>query len=134
MSNLLKNFIRENFLLVPSEAININNLMSNHYIIIQVTDGVHIAVGFSAANLAIIEAPDGLIIVDVTDHPDNAKRIIREFRKISKQPIKAFVYTHSHPDHIGGGAVCSVSHFMYTTHCLSHTQTHADTHTRARAL
>ncbi|KAJ8310152.1 hypothetical protein KUTeg_012017 [Tegillarca granosa] len=50
----------------------------------------------------MVIAPDGLIIVDVTETADASKEIFKEFRKISSKPVKAIVYTHYHHDHIMG--------------------------------
>jgi len=70
-----------------------------------IADGIHLAVGFAASNVAMIEAPDGLIIIDTTESTAAAANILAEFRKISSAPIAAIVYTHSHRDHISGASV-----------------------------
>lgn len=73
--------------------------------VIEVTEGVHVAVGFGIANSILIEGEDGLIIVDTMESLEAAGRIAERFRAISDKPVKALVYTHSHPDHIlGAGA------------------------------
>lgn len=71
--------------------------------VIKVADGVHVAVGFGIANSIMLEGEDGIIIVDVMETLESAQAVATEFRKISQKPVKAFIYTHSHPDHIGGG-------------------------------
>lgn len=54
----------------------------------------------------MIEAPDGLIIVDTTEAIKTAQAIRKEFRKISPtKPIKALMYTHNHADHTFGAKV-----------------------------
>ncbi|MGM0450066.1 MAG: alkyl sulfatase dimerization domain-containing protein [Pseudomonadota bacterium] len=70
--------------------------------VIEVTEGVHVAVGFGIANSIMIEGDDGLIIIDTMESMEAAERIHERFRAISDKPIKAVVYTHSHPDHIFG--------------------------------
>ncbi|OWF47150.1 alkyl/aryl-sulfatase BDS1-like [Mizuhopecten yessoensis] len=70
--------------------------------IVKVTDNAYMAIGFALGNSIMLIAPEGLIIVDVTESIVAAKAILEEFRKISKKPIKALVYTHNHADHIGG--------------------------------
>ncbi len=73
--------------------------------IIQVTEGVHLAIGYALANVIMIEGDDGLIIVDTTESSVAAEEIKAEFDKISTKPVKAIIYTHSHPDHVNGAAV-----------------------------
>ncbi|HIE84592.1 MAG TPA: MBL fold metallo-hydrolase, partial [Dehalococcoidia bacterium] len=70
--------------------------------VITVTDGVHVAIGFALANSIMIEGDSGIIIVDTTENPVAAKEILAEFRKISKKPVVAIVYTHYHADHVMG--------------------------------
>lgn len=73
--------------------------------IIEVTDGVHVAVGYGLANSIMIEGPEGLIIVDTMESIEEAQAVWQEFRKISDKPVKAIVYTHNHTDHIFGSTV-----------------------------
>ncbi|MGI9280287.1 MAG: alkyl/aryl-sulfatase [Endozoicomonas sp.] len=69
----------------------------------EVTDGVHVAVGYGLANSIMIEGDDGIIIVDVMESKEAAEKVMAEFRKITDKPIKALIYTHNHADHILGG-------------------------------
>ena len=71
----------------------------------KVTNGVYIAMGFGIANSIMLEGTDGIIIVDTTETAEAAHEVLAEFRKITDKPVKAIVYTHSHPDHIGGASV-----------------------------
>jgi alkyl sulfatase BDS1-like metallo-beta-lactamase superfamily hydrolase len=73
--------------------------------VIKVTDGVWVAVGFSDANSILIEGEGGSIVVDTTSDAENARAVKAEFAKLSTAPVRAIVYTHSHPDHTGGGGV-----------------------------
>ncbi|WP_162925863.1 alkyl sulfatase dimerization domain-containing protein [Isoalcanivorax indicus] len=72
--------------------------------VIEVTDGVHVAVGFGIANSIMIEGDDGVIIVDTMESLQAAERVAERFRAITDKPVKALIYTHSHPDHIFGAA------------------------------
>jgi len=68
-------------------------------------DGVWIIGGYSIANFCVIEAPEGLIVYDTGDYAEEGKllrQVIEE--KISKRPIKAIIYSHSHYA-LGGGAL-----------------------------
>jgi len=72
---------------------------------IKVTDGVWVAVGFSDANSALIVGDGGSIVVDTTSDADDAKTVKAEFAKLSTAPVRAIIYTHSHPDHTGGAGI-----------------------------
>ena len=73
--------------------------------IIEVTEGVYTAVGYSVSTCTMIEGDDGVIIVDTTIDVAGAERIFAEFRKITNKPIVAIIFTHAHGDHIGGASV-----------------------------
>ena len=68
----------------------------------KIADNVYSAVGWQLGNVAMIEAPEGLIIVDTGESVSESRKIMAEFRKVSDKPVKAIVYTHFHPDHING--------------------------------
>ena len=70
--------------------------------IIKVTEGVWQATGYGLANSIMIEGEDGIIIVDAMMSYESGAQVMEEFRKITDKPVKAIVYTHSHPDHING--------------------------------
>ena len=73
--------------------------------VIKVTDGVYAAVGFSDANSVLIQGDGGSIIVDTTADVTDASAVKAEFAKLSAAPVRAIIYTHSHPDHTGGATV-----------------------------
>lgn len=68
----------------------------------KVADNVYSAVGWQLGNVVMIEAPEGLIIVDTGESVSASRQIMAEFRKITDKPVRAVVYTHFHPDHING--------------------------------
>ena len=70
--------------------------------VVQAAPGVWVAVGFGIANSILIEGEDGAIVVDTMESLESAQAVAAEFAKVSAKPVKAIVYTHSHPDHIGG--------------------------------
>ena len=43
--------------------------------VIQVTEGVYVAVGFALANVVMVEGDDGLIIIDTTEGMDAARAV-----------------------------------------------------------
>ncbi len=73
--------------------------------VIQVTEGVHVAIGFGLANSILIEGDNGNIIVDCLESNEVAEKVKAAFDKISSKPVKALIYTHNHADHIFGAGV-----------------------------
>lgn len=73
--------------------------------IIEVTEGVHVAVGYGIANSILLEGDDGFIVVDTLESVEEARAMSAEFRRIvGAKPLKAIIYTHNHPDHTFGAA------------------------------
>jgi glyoxylase-like metal-dependent hydrolase (beta-lactamase superfamily II) len=73
--------------------------------VIRVTDGVYVAVGYSASNVILIQGDTGSIIVDTATDPVAARAIRTAFGDRLRAPVQAIIYTHSHPDHTGGARV-----------------------------
>src|SRR5215470_16986254 len=73
--------------------------------VIRVTDGVYVAVGYSASNVILIQGDGGSIIVDTATDPAAARAIRAAFGALLVAPVRAIIYTHSHPDHTGGARV-----------------------------
>jgi alkyl sulfatase BDS1-like metallo-beta-lactamase superfamily hydrolase len=73
--------------------------------VIRVTDGVYVAVGYSASNVILIQGDSGSIIVDTSTDPVDARAVRTAFGDLLRPPVRAIIYTHSHPDHTGGTRV-----------------------------
>jgi alkyl sulfatase BDS1-like metallo-beta-lactamase superfamily hydrolase len=73
--------------------------------VIRVTDGVYVAVGYSASNVILIQGDAGSIIVDTATDPVAARAIRNALGGLLREPVRAIIYTHSHPDHTGGARV-----------------------------
>lgn len=75
-----------------------------HRGLFEVVPGIYQVRGADAANVTIVEGPEGLVIMDAGMGYDNARAsmdLYREHRGHDK-PVVAVVYSHSHIDHYGG--------------------------------
>lgn len=68
----------------------------------KVADNIHVAIGYGIANSIMIEGRDGVVIIDTMTTMEEATEVRAEFAKITTKPVKAIIYTHSHPDHVFG--------------------------------
>lgn len=94
----------------PAAAVTSPEALSAHSAefrreVVKVADGVYVAIGYGIANSILLEGSDGVIVVDTMETAESAREVLAEFRKITDKPVKAIIYTHSHPDHIGGARV-----------------------------
>jgi cyclase len=51
-------------------------------------------------NTLVVVQKDGVVLVD-TKMPGNGPAILSEIKKVTDNPIKLIINTHSHPDHVG---------------------------------
>jgi alkyl sulfatase BDS1-like metallo-beta-lactamase superfamily hydrolase len=91
----------------PPIPVGANKALAEHSKIFKkgvekVGDNIFAAIGYGIANSIMIEGDDGVIIVDTMTTMEEAAEVLAEFRKITPKPVKAIIYTHSHPDHIFG--------------------------------
>jgi alkyl sulfatase BDS1-like metallo-beta-lactamase superfamily hydrolase len=73
--------------------------------VIEVTEGVYVAIGFGLANSILLVGSDGVIIVDTMESNEAAIPVKTAFDKITTKPVKAIIYTHYHPDHTFGAEI-----------------------------
>ena len=73
--------------------------------IIEVTEGIHVAVGFALANAIMIEGDGSNIIIDTTGTVETAQEVKELFDSINSNPVEAIIYTHNHGDHTYGATV-----------------------------
>ena len=54
--------------------------------VIEVVEGIHVAIGYGLANSILIEGKDGVIIVDTMESAEAAKPVNEAFKKITNKP------------------------------------------------
>ena len=70
--------------------------------IYKVAEGVYSAVGYGIANSIMLVGKDGVIIIDTMETKEAGQEVWNDLQKLTSLPLKAIIYTHSHPDHING--------------------------------
>lgn len=70
--------------------------------------GVFVAIGYGLANVVMIDAPDGLIMVDTLESIRAAEGLlpwVNGLRERTGKDITDIIYTHNHADHVFGAGV-----------------------------
>ena len=70
--------------------------------------GVHVAIGYGLANVILIEADEGLILVDTLESIRAAQGLkpwLDQMRARTGKEITDLIYTHNHADHVFGAGV-----------------------------
>ena len=71
--------------------------------IVKTGERTHTLIGYNVANVSLIEAPEGLILVDGMAQENSAREAAADIaERFPGQPIRAVVYTHFHNDHVNG--------------------------------
>ncbi|WP_102050913.1 alkyl sulfatase dimerization domain-containing protein [Pygmaiobacter massiliensis] len=74
--------------------------------IYKIGENIYSAVGYALNYPTMIVGDDGIILVDASETIGSMEEIMKEFRKITDLPVKAFILTHNHGDHWGGMTAC----------------------------
>ncbi len=68
----------------------------------QVAEQFFVAAGYGNANMAMVVGNDGVLLIDSLENAEAAREALADLRRFSDKPVKALIYTHSHPDHSSG--------------------------------
>ncbi len=74
----------------------------------EVIPGIHMAIGYGLANLIVVDAPEGLILVDTLESIRAAEGVlpwVNDLRDKTGKDITDIIYTHNHADHVFGAGV-----------------------------
>ena len=97
----------------PASADAVNPSLAAHSAIFrrsfeEVVPGIHLAIGYGLANVILVDAPDGLIMVDALESMDAAEGLLPDVRRLrarTGKDITDIIYTHNHADHVFGAGV-----------------------------
>jgi alkyl sulfatase BDS1-like metallo-beta-lactamase superfamily hydrolase len=68
----------------------------------QVAEDFYVAVGYGNANMTMVVGTDGILLIDSMETEEAARQALGDLRKVTDKPIRALIYSHSHPDHSSG--------------------------------
>ena len=68
----------------------------------QVAEHFYVAVGYGQSNMTMVAGTDGVLLIDCLETEEHARHALNDLRTVTDKPIKAVIYSHSHPDHISG--------------------------------
>jgi cyclase len=63
--------------------------------------------GEKGANTGFVIGKNGILMIDSTFSPDDAKQVLKNIRSVTQKPIKYLFNTHHHADHTFGNQVFS---------------------------
>lgn len=70
--------------------------------ITEVTEDVWFVLGLGHSNAIFIEADSSVILIDTLDTYERGEKLLGQIRQKTEKEVKTIIYTHSHPDHLGG--------------------------------
>ena len=74
------------------------------FVLKEIGPGVYAAIS-QESNAGFIIGDDAVLVVDSFYHPNTARALLSEIRKITPKPIRYVVNTHYHLDHVAGDQV-----------------------------
>ena len=108
---------------VPMKAVK----LGKHSYFVQGLPGAASSVnqGFMS-NAGFVVTNDGVVVFDALASPPLAERLVREIRKVTKQPIKRVIVSHYHADHFYGLQVFKALGAEIWAHKLAEGQTRSE--------
>jgi glyoxylase-like metal-dependent hydrolase (beta-lactamase superfamily II) len=70
--------------------------------LVEVAPRVLVAQGYDFADIAFVQAKDGIVAIDAGTTEASARGAVTALRRVTAQPITHVILTHAHWDHIGG--------------------------------
>lgn len=80
--------------------------------VIEVAEGVYVAIGFGPSNSTLIAGEEVAILVDAHHSAAAAARAAAAYRERVKLPFAAVIYTHGDRDHVSGAAAITGRYFV----------------------
>lgn len=78
--------------------------------VVQVTEGVYVAIGYGLANSVLLVGDGAVVVVDTMESVEAAVPVRDAFREITQDPVAAIIYTHHHADHVFGAGILAGNH------------------------
>lgn len=79
------------------------------FVLKQVAPGIYAAIDGpehrAGSNAGFVIGDDGVLVIDSFFHPDAARALVAQIRRLTPKPIRYLVNTHYHVDHTGGDQV-----------------------------
>lgn len=85
------------------------------FVLKEIGSGVYAAIS-PESNAGFIIGDDAVLVVDSFFHPNTARALLSEIRKITPKPIRYVVNTHYHLDHVAGDQVFKDAGAIIVTH------------------
>lgn len=76
-----------------SQDITLEKVIENYYFV------------RSFGNVGVVITDEGVVVIDSTMSPVQAKKILSDIEQITDKPVCYLIYTHGHIDHVGGARV-----------------------------
>lgn len=79
--------------------------------IINIAEGVFVAIGYGLANCILLQGSDGMVVIDTMESTETMNEVWQAWRQLQQhkeqqnQQVKGIIYTHFHTDHTFGASV-----------------------------